>query len=106
MSGTKYDSGKLRLELVPVEATEAIARAMTYGAVKYGDWNWAQGIDHSRLYAAALRHMTAYFRGEDVDAESGNHHLDHALASLAMLKASVQNKLGADTRPAYNRKGE
>lgn len=101
MSGTKHDKDKLRLELVPVEATEAIARAMTYGAKKYGDWNWAEGIAHARLFGAALRHMWAYFRGEDIDKESGNHHLDHALASLAMLRASVANNLGKDDRPKY-----
>jgi Domain of unknown function (DUF5664) len=104
--GTKYDQGKLRLELVPVEAVEAIARAMTYGANKYGDWNWSKGIDHMRLVGAALRHLTAYMRGEDLDKESNNSHLDHALASLAMLRASVQNNLGKDDRPTYNRKGE
>ena len=104
MSGTKYDQGKLRLELVPVEATESIAKAMTYGASKYGDWNWSRGIAHSRLFGAALRHMWAYYRGEDIDKESGNSHLAHALASLAMLVASVENNLGEDDRPTYNSK--
>jgi len=99
--GTKNDQGKLRLELVPVESINAIARAMTYGAKKYGDWNWAKGIAHTRLFGAALRHMWAYFRGEDYDQESGNHHLDHALASLAMLRASIDNSLGEDDRPNY-----
>lgn len=99
--GKKNDQGKLRLELVPVEAINAIARAMTYGANKYGDWNWSKGIAHTRLFGAALRHMWAYFRGENIDAESGNHHLDHALASLAMLRASVDNSLGEDDRPVY-----
>lgn len=100
-TGTKHDTGKLRLELVPVEATEAMARAFTYGANKYGDWNWSKGIAHTRLFGATLRHMWAYFKGEDIDPESGNHHLDHALASLAMLRASIQNSLGIDDRPKY-----
>jgi hypothetical protein len=102
--GTKFDQGKLRLELVPVEATEAIAAAMTYGAKKYGDWNWAKGIDHSRLVGAALRHISAYMQGEDVDSESGNEHLAHALASLSMLVASRKQGLGKDDRPTYGRK--
>lgn len=102
--GLKYDTGKLRLELVPIEATEAMAKAFTYGANKYGDWNWSNGIAHSRLFGAALRHMWAYFKGEDMDKESGNHHLDHALASLAMLKASIINNKGKDDRPTYNKR--
>lgn len=102
-TGTKHDNGKLRLELIPVEVLNAMARAFTYGANKYGDWNWSKGIAHSRLYGAAFRHMTAYFNGQDFDEESGNHHLDHALASLAMLKASIDNNLGKDDRPTYQK---
>jgi hypothetical protein len=104
VTGTKFDQGKLRLELVPIEAVEAIAKAMTYGANKYGDWNWARGLDHSRLVGAALRHISAYMRGEDVDAESGNTHLAHALASLSMLVASIEGGMGKDDRPTYRRK--
>lgn len=103
LSGRKDDTEKLRLELVPVEAINAIARAMTYGAKKYTAWNWSRGIAHMRLVGACLRHVTAYVAGENIDRESGNHHLDHALASLSMLRASIENNLGEDDRPKYFR---
>lgn len=102
--GLKFDKDKLRLELVPVEAVEALARAFGYGANKYGEWNWSNGIAHMRFVGAALRHITAYIKGEDIDSESLNHHIDHALASLAMLKASIVNNIGQDDRPLYFKK--
>lgn len=103
-SGLKFDDNKLKLELVPVEAVEALARAFGYGAKKYGEWNWSNGIAHMKFVGALKRHVDAYIKGEDIDAESGNHHLDHALASLAMLRTSIQYDIGEDNRPTYNKK--
>ena len=83
--GSKYDGDKPRLDLVPGEAVLAMGRAFTYGANKYEAHNWRKGIKHSRLYAACLRHLTAYWMGETHDPESGLSHIDHAMANLAML---------------------
>lgn len=87
-SGTKNDLGKTRLDLIPPEALEMIGRAFTHGAIKYGDHNWRGGVDFSRLYGAAKRHMNAYWMGEDIDEDSGLPHLALAGAELCMLMAS------------------
>lgn len=96
----KFDGDKLRLELIPPEFLQATARGLGYGAKKYAPGNWAtgKGLDHSRLYGALQRHLTAYWSGEDVDAESGNCHLDHAACMLAFLIAGRERKLGEDDR--------
>lgn len=39
----------------------------------------------SDVYSALLRHLTAFWDGENIDSESGLHHLDHAAACLAFL---------------------
>lgn len=98
----KHDGAKLRLELIPPEFLLATARGLGYGAKKYAAGNWAQapGLDHSRLYGALQRHLNAYWSGEDIDAESGNCHLDHAACALAFLIASRARGLGADDRVA------
>ena len=85
--GQKFDSKKLRYDLVPVEADQSDAEVFTYGAGKSGDRNWEQGIRFSRLYAAARRHLHAWWCGEDIDQESGLHHLAHVRANMAMIMA-------------------
>lgn len=97
-TGMKHDGGKPQLSLIPKEALWGMGNAFTYGAKKYAAHNFKQGINYSRLADAALRHLTAYMDGENIDEESGNPHLDHALASLAMLKYMDVNKPEFDDR--------
>lgn len=94
----KFDGDKLRMDLVPVEAIQAMARSFSYGAKKYGANNWkiGGGLEYSRLYAAAMRHLTSWYNGEDLDPESGLSHLDHCMACLAMLQSHSTYK---DDRP-------
>ena len=85
--GHKFDSEKLRYDLVPLVAYQSLAEVFTYGAKKYGERNWEKGISKERLRAALLRHVFAWCGGEDADAESDIHHLAHAMANLAMMMA-------------------
>lgn len=85
MSGTKHDAGKPDLSIIPRPAAVAIARALMFGANKYGRYNYCQGFENTRLASACLRHLFAYLDGEDTDPESGLSHLDHALATLTMM---------------------
>ena len=96
--GTKNDQGKPRISLIPREAIEGAANALTFGALKYHSHNFKSGIFYSRLADAALRHLIAWVDGENLDPESGLSHLDHALATLAMLKYMEQNRPDMDDR--------
>lgn len=73
--GRKDDQGKLRYDLVPADALQQLVEVYTMGAAKYGDRNWENGIDYSRIYAAMMRHLQAWWQGEDYDEEDGQHHL-------------------------------
>lgn len=84
VGGAKFDNGKIDLTLVPLIAIESEARALMFGEQKYGRYNYTKGFDSSRLTAAALRHIYAYINNDNVDWESGLHHLGHARACLAM----------------------
>lgn len=99
--GRKDDRGKVRVDLVPPEGIDAAARAFGFGAGKYEPFNWAKGMAWLRLYGATLRHLLAWVGREEADSESGLSHLDHALASLMMLRAHVARQLGTDDRPLY-----
>lgn len=98
MGGTKHDQDKLRTDLLPVYVLEGIARVFTWGAKGYGDWNWRKGIKLSRLYGATLRHVFAFWKGEDLDPESGLPHLDHALCSIIMLRENYRLRKDMDDR--------
>ena len=85
MSGMKHDQGKPDLSLIPYMALIHEAEAFMDGERKYGRHNFRKGFKTSRLAAAALRHVFAYYAGEQVAADSGVHHLGHARACLAMI---------------------
>lgn len=101
MSGKKNDQNKPMMSLIPPYAKEELAKAMTYGYKKYGQYNWMGGLTVTRYLSAAERHMTAYLQGEDLDAESGNNHLGHAMASLAMAFETAKFRPDLDDRPNY-----
>lgn len=100
--GIKFDESKVRMELLPIDALIGIAEIFTFGAKKYDSWNWAKGIQYSRLYGALLRHITAWYKGEEVDPESGKSHLYHAGCCLMMLIDTQQNlDKSLDDRPGF-----
>lgn len=103
----KYDKEKVRLELIPPEFLWATGRGLTYGAKKYaaGNWSTGDGFEWSRLYGALQRHLVAWAGGQDVDPESGNHHLDHACCMLAFLVAHIERNKGKDDRIANGMSG-
>jgi len=84
--GVKLDTGKLRMDLVLPKMIEALAEVLTYGAEKYTDNGW-QTVDgaQDRYYAAALRHLMIWRKGEKVDTESRLEHIKHALTNIAFL---------------------
>jgi len=81
----KFDNDKPRYDLVPTYGIESAAKVFSFGAAKYGDRNWEQGLPFGRLYAALQRHLNAFWAGENLDPESGESHLGHAMCCLLML---------------------
>ena len=100
MSGVKHDKGKSPWHLLPTDALRAVVRVLGHGAVKYGDRNWERGMDWSRFYSALQRHITAWWDGEDKDAESGLPHLAHAACCVLFLLAYALRGAGRDDRPS------
>lgn len=58
-----------RYDLIPVPALDLLAELYGNGAQKYAAHNWRQGYEWSKSYAAAMRHMTRFWEGEDIDPE-------------------------------------
>jgi hypothetical protein len=81
------------LTIIPPEAMEELAKVLTHGATKYEDHNWARGMKWSRVFAALMRHMWSWWKGESVDPETGYSHLSHALCNLVFLVTYEQRKM-------------
>lgn len=84
----KYDAGKLRFDLIDPEFLEGIARILTHGAKTYSPNNWQNchpSEAFARYYAALQRHLNAYAKGIEKDADTGESHLYHAGCCLLFL---------------------
>ena len=90
--GERADDGKPRVDLVPPELTIAAARALGFGANKYGIGNWERGIPWMKVYACLLRHVFKWAWNKKVDDETGLSHMDHIAANVAMLAAYEARK--------------
>lgn len=84
--GHKHDAGKARFDLLPFAALEEVVRVLEFGAAKYSEGNW-RFVENARIryLAAALRHVSAWSRGQRNDPESGRHHLAHAACCVLFL---------------------
>lgn len=97
--GVKFDADKPRMDLLPSEFLTGTAEVLTFGAGKYGERNWEMGMKWGRPFAALMRHMWAWWRGESTDPETGMSHLKHAACCIAFLMAYEERRVGTDDRP-------
>jgi len=93
ITGLKFDSGKLDWALLPFESIEEIIKVLMVGAKKYKRDNW-QLVDDgdTRYFNAAMRHITAWKQGEELDPETDLQHLAHAACCILFLIS--KNRVG------------
>ncbi len=82
---TKFDKDKIRYDLIPPEASKALAEVLTYGAEKYSPDNWKQCRNTDRYMAALIRHLEAHRFGELRDKDTGMLHMAHVLTNAAFM---------------------
>jgi hypothetical protein len=54
-----------------------------------------------RPFSAAMRHLWAWWKGEQADPETGLPHLAHAACCLMFLMAYEKRRIGEDDRPPF-----
>jgi hypothetical protein len=98
-------SRKLDLGLVPDTAVVGMAEALMEGALKYGRYNWRiAGVRASIYHAACRRHLAKWWNGQDSEPVTAIHHLDSAMACLAIIRdAMVYDKCVDDRPPSPDR---
>ncbi len=97
---TRFGIKKPPLHLIPATALAHEACAMRDGAIKYGPYNWREKNISATIYvSAAMRHIEAWFNGEENAEDSGVHHLAHARACLGILLDAEECDGLNDDRP-------
>jgi len=96
-TGAQRDSGegKSRMSLVPHKALHDVMQRYLAGAEAYGENNWKLGMKNSVLYDSAMRHMMAYWTGDESE--------DHLGAALWNVMGLIDNQ---DKRPAMDDREE
>lgn len=94
-----FSGGKVPLHQLPRWVLWQVAKALKYGELKYGKWNWRAGMPFTEILDSAQRHMDDWLEGNDLDHESRLHHLDHAICDLMFLRWYTKNVPAQDNRP-------
>ena len=94
---------KVGLSVLPFRVLWECAVGMLEGTVKYGRHNYrAVGVRASVYFDAAMRHLGAWWEGEDIDPESKLSHVNKAIISLMVLRDSMIEGNWVDDRPIGN----
>ena len=89
--------------LIAQKPLEDLALLLGYGAEKYAARNWEQGFAWSRAYNALMRHLVAFWSGEDVDPESGAPHMVAVMCNAMFLAEFVRTHPEHDNRPGVQK---
>jgi len=98
----KHDMSELPLDLL----SELLCPAYKIGSVhKYYRNSWREGFKISTMFAACLRHLTAfYFQGKNYDQDTLDnygfkcHHLGNAIFCIICMYSSLINQPHLDDR--------
>lgn len=91
---------KAPMSTVPAAVLAEVGVAMLEGACKYGRSNFRiAGVRSSVYYDATMRHLMAWWEGEDTDPDSGMSHITKAITSLVVLRDAIIQDMCTDDRP-------
>lgn len=91
---------RVSLAVLPLRVLVRVALAFAEGDWKYGRHNYRPaGVRASVYFDAAMRHLWAWFEGQDIDPGSRLSHIDKAIAGLMVLRDSMLQGNMTDDRP-------
>ncbi len=111
--GLRFNKGKLRYDLVEPRAHRDMVKVLTYGATKYFDRNWENGLSWTSVIGSLKRHLAAIELGEDYDYDpncencksgycedhSGELHIANLACNAHFLNAFYYTFPQGDDRP-------
>lgn len=99
VTGGEKGSKLAQLGALDPGALLELAQVAGYGGQKYARFNYLKGFAWGLSFDACMRHLLAFWEGEDRDPESGLFHTAHAAWHCLALTAFIQRELGTDDRP-------
>ncbi len=99
--------GKLDYSAIPWPVIRRLANAMNEGATKYGRFNFREDEITARTYISAIsRHLfgdpstgsEGWVNGEDIDPDSGEHHLVKVMACCMLVVDALEHDKLIDDR--------
>lgn len=91
---------KLAFSVYPLPVLWEACIGMLEGGLKYGRHNYRViGVRGSVYFDATMRHLSAWFEGEDLDPDSGLSHITKAITSLTVLRDAMIRGNWVDDRP-------
>jgi len=94
----KRDEGKPRYDLIDAYSLEVLARVYEFGCREYQEDDWRKGVKWGRTFGSVMRHLWAFWRGEDLEPKSGLPHLGHAVWQIFALMFYSKYNIGTDNR--------
>ena len=101
----RYDDGKPEMHYILTfpNAMREFAKVCTYGGKKYDVGNYLKGAPHSQYVKCGLRHLFAWWNGEERDPESKCLHLAHfvwnalCLCEMALSRKDLDDRFNQET---------
>ena len=103
----RFNTGKPRLDLLPLDLLTGLARVLEMGEKKYGRNNWRKGAPATEQLGSLLRHLQPISevitadknRDTLYDAESGLPHVDHILFNVISLRLALEAEYELERDP-------
>lgn len=102
----RKDDGKSRFDLIPPEPLFALGDLYAAGARKYSPRGWEEGMSWGRCFGAMMRHAWKFWRGENVDPETGAHHMIAVAWNAFAIFVYFERNIGIDDRPKKKMQSE
>lgn len=87
----RYNDGKLRWSLVHFTSLRPMVRVLEFGAVKYAVANWQKGLNRRDILESLIRHATDLLDGQELDPDSGLHHIGHIMCNAMFYQYFVDH---------------
>ena len=90
LKGLRYNTGKRKWSLVHFQSLEPMIEVLEFGAKKYEPYNWQKGLDQKEVLESLQRHVAKLFDGEEIDSESGIHHIGHIMCNAMFYSYGIK----------------
>lgn len=75
----RFNKEKPMVDEIYPQAILEIGEVSLQGAKKYDKGNWQKGAPSTVSYGSLMRHLLKWYKGEDIDPETGCHHIAHVM---------------------------